>query len=63
MAVFEFVVERSEFKGGELVPRFSWRQLMDEWNLLLPDHHDYYYTDVRNYRRDYRAAKKALFGD
>jgi hypothetical protein len=62
LAVFQFVVERGEHSEAEdtLKPG-SWRKAMNRWNQSLPEHHDWRYTDVRNFRRDFKEAEKALF--
>lgn len=62
MAVFQFVAERGEFRDDNFERGNGWRPLMELWNQRLPENHDWHYTDVRNFSRDFRAAKKALFG-
>lgn len=66
LGVFRFVAEHCEFEGvrfvpGAFKPQSSWRELMDLWNQRLTKDHKWRYEDVRNFRRDFSEAKKALF--
>jgi hypothetical protein len=38
----------------------GWRELLDRWNERYPDGHDWHYTDVRNFRRDFLEAFETL---
>jgi hypothetical protein len=40
--------------------RWRWRHLMEQWNQRCPREHDWHYTDVRNFRRDFKDTFKAL---
>ena len=62
LAVFKFVAERGEFRDGHFEHGLSWRSLMELWNRRLPKKHAWCYTNVRNFSRDFRSAKEALFG-
>lgn len=62
LAVFRFVAERGEFRNGTFEHSSGWRPLMELWNRRLPEGHEWRYTDVRNFSRDFRAAKRTLFG-
>ena len=43
-----------------LVPNASLREMLDRWNERYPQDHDWHYTDVRNFRRDFHDAFEAL---
>jgi hypothetical protein len=34
----------------------SWRHIMEQWNQRYPREHDWHYTDVRNFRRDFKEG-------
>jgi hypothetical protein len=38
----------------------GWRELLDRWNEHYPEGHDWHYTDVRNFSRDFRETFKTL---
>ena len=56
------MAERGEFRDGTFERGLGWRPLMELWNQQLPEDHDWRYTKVRTFSRDFRAAKEALFG-
>jgi hypothetical protein len=35
---------------------------MELWNQPLSENHDWRYTDVRNFSRDFRASEESVFG-
>ena len=38
----------------------GWRRIMEQWNQRYPQEHDWHYTDVRNFSRDFREAFETL---
>jgi hypothetical protein len=38
----------------------AWRHIMEQWNQHRPPGHDWHYTDVRNFSRDFRETFEAL---
>jgi hypothetical protein len=74
LAVFRFVVEQTEVWGVEVgdseagpaqptKPKLvqpAWRTLLDLWNRRYPEGHDWHYGDVRNLRRDFGRAERAI---
>ena len=62
LAVFRFVVDQGEFRDGNFQRDHSWRYLMKLWNRRLSENQEWQYKDATNFSRDFKAAKKALFG-
>jgi hypothetical protein len=37
-----------------------WRTLLDRWNKVYPEGHEWHYEHVRNFERDFRRAEAAV---
>jgi hypothetical protein len=65
LAIFRFVTEQSSGITEHLVFGLKippWRSLQAQWNEQYPPGHDWYYSDHRNLRRDFKEAFLALVG-
>jgi hypothetical protein len=65
LALFRFVAQRSSGIREHLVYGLdipTWRSLIAAWNKEYPSGHDWHYRDLRNFRRDFVEASKALVG-
>jgi hypothetical protein len=65
IVLFRFVAERSSPITKRLVYGLDtppWRTLQAQWNEDHPPGHKWHYSDVRNFRRDFAEASKALIG-
>jgi hypothetical protein len=65
LAVFRFVVGQSSGITERLVYGLNnppWRSLQTQWNEQYPLGHEWHYADVRNFRRDFKDAFRALVG-
>ena len=49
---------RSGLRRGPNWP--GWRHIMEQWNQRYPQQHDWHYTNVRNFSRDFRETFEAL---
>jgi len=65
LTLFRFVAERSSpiiehSVYGLDTPR--WRSLQAQWNEQYPKGHKWYYSDLRNFHRDFAEASTSLIG-
>jgi hypothetical protein len=69
VALFEFVLERSQVKlvnRNEYLARLiipdKWAEIMRDWNELHGPGHPWHYTEVSNFRRDFGRGQQAIAG-
>ncbi len=64
LAVFRFVISHQEVVPGDgaqpALRKPPWRILLDRWNKVYPKEHEWHYTDVRRFRRDFDRAEQAV---
>ena len=65
LALFRLVAQHSSGITEHLVYGLDtppWRTLFAAWNEEYPPAHEWHYRDVRNFRRDFAEASRALIG-
>ena len=65
LALFRLVAQHSSDITERLVYGLDtppWRTLFAAWNEEYPPAHEWHYRDVRNFRRDFAEASRALIG-